>query len=457
MKFDVVVVGSGVGGYPAAAYLSDKGLRVAVVEEHYLGGECTNYGCVPSKALYSFAESVKTVLKMKSSVHYEWADVVGWVKSVVEDTRKGLEYLLESRGVSIYAGRGVVKAGRRIVVFGGDGRLEELEANHLIIAVGTDPVDIPAARFDSSGVLSNREALYLSEKPESLLIIGGGVVGVELANIFASLKTRVTIVEIMDQILPFTDRDIATAVKGNLQQLGVEVYEGTSVVRIERGQGEYVAELSNGLKVSAEKVVVAVGRRPKTSNIGLEEAGIGVDSKGFISVNRYMETTAPGVYAAGDVVGGPLLAHKAMLESIVAAKRILGEEVFAVDYKLVPITIFTGLEVASVGYTEKELTSTGMKFKRVKIPLAYLSAVKIKGYKNAFVKVLYDENMERVYGVHIVSPNASEVISSYLPLYMGILDHEKARRTPYPHLTVSESLRDLAEYVLGEPIHLLKR
>lgn len=457
MKYDVVIVGSGVGGYPAAAYLADKGLKVAVVEEHHLGGECTNYGCVPSKAFYVFAESLKTLLKIKANVQYDWSELVGWVKGVVEDTRKGLQYLLEARGIPIFTGKGIIKSRHKVAVLEGDRAVGELEASHIIVAVGTDPADISVARFDGTYVLSNREALYLPEKPQSLLIVGGGVVGVELANIFASFRAKVTIVELMDHILPFTDRDIALAIKSNLQQLGVEIAERTSIVKVQKSGNELIAELSNGQRVSAEKIVVAVGRRPKTSNIGLEEVGVELDSKGYVKVNKYMETTVPGIYATGDVVGGPLLAHKAILESIVAAKRIVGEEAFSIDYKLVPITLFTGLEVASVGYTEKELESIGVSFKKIKMPIAYLSAIKIKGYRNAFVKVLYDEELKKVYGIHIVSPNASEVISSYIPLYMGLLSPKSARTTPYPHLTVAESLRDLAEYILGEPIHLIKR
>lgn len=456
MKYDVVVLGSGVGGYPAALYLADRGLKVAVVEEHYIGGECTNYGCVPSKALYSVAESLRSLEKVGALTSYKWSNIVDWVKNVVKDSREGIHHLLETRGVDVYQGKGFVKPSRRVVVDLKD-KSTELEASRILLAVGTDPADIPVARFDGEGIISNREALYLQEKPESILIVGGGVIGVELANIYASFKTGVVVVELLDHILPFTDKDVALALKMHLQQLGVKVLEKTSVARIERSNGKYVVELTSGEKLIVDKVVVAVGRKPKTVDIGLEDTGVEVDSKGFIKVNRYMETTAPGIYASGDVVGGPLLAHKAILESIIAAKRMLSEDVFNLNYKLVPITIFTGLEIASVGYTEKELQSMGIKYNRVKIPLAYLSSVKIKGYKNAFVKVLYDENYKNVYGVHIVSPNASEVISSYIPLYIGVIEPREMRKIPYPHLTVSESLRDLAEYILGEPVHLIRR
>lgn len=456
MKYDVVVVGSGVGGYPAASLLASRGLKVAVVEKHQLGGECTNYGCVPSKALYQFAEAVRNIEKIGGSASYNWSSLIDWVKNIVSESRKGLQDLLESKGVEVIHGRAVFKDTRKLSIQS-DSNTLEVEAGKIILATGTDPSDIPVARFDGSGVISNREALYLDEKPDSMLIIGGGVIGVEMANILSSLGVKVYIVELLDHILPFTDRDIALAVKTHLVQKGVEVYEKTSTSRVEKTGSKYTVELSNSVKLEVDKVLVAVGRRPNTRGLALESIGVEIDQKGFIKVNEKMETSIPGIYATGDVVGGPLLAHKAILESIIAARSILGEETPRLDYKAVPITIFTGLEVASIGYTEKELTSMGVKYSKYRIPLYYLSAVKIKGGKNAFAKILVDQEKNSVLGVHIVAPNASEVISAYLPLYLGKLDFKEASLTPYPHLTVSESLRDFTEYILGEPVHLLKK
>ena len=454
MKFDVVAIGSGIAGYPAAVYLADKGLKVAVVEEHLVGGECTNYGCVPTKALYHFAESVKFIEKIGGEVAYKWSDLVEWVRGVVRESREGIEYLLQSRDIAVIRGRGVLASPRRVVVESGEGR-SDLECERVLLALGTDPLDLPVARFDGQGVISNREALYLEEKPRRVLIIGGGVVGVELANIYSSLGVEVTLVEIMEHILPFTDRDIALALRTHLTQRGVRVLEKTSVVEVSRRGSLYVAKLTSGEELEVDRVVVAVGRKPRTTGVGLETVGVKLSEKGFIVVGENMETSVRGVYAVGDVVGGPLLAHKALLESIVAARSIVGEDVFGVDYSAVPITIFTGLEVASVGYTERELSARGVKYVKIRVPVYFLSAVKIKGYKNAFVKILLDESRERVLGIHIVAPNASEVISAYLPLYLGKLSTREASRTPYPHLTVSESLRDIAEYILGEPIHVV--
>lgn len=456
MKFDVAVIGSGVGGYPAALYLADRGLRVVVAEEHLIGGECTNYGCVPSKALYEFAESLKAVERAGSKVNLSWQELVAWIAGIVKEVRNGIKELLESRGVTLIRGHASLKGPRRLIVSSGSESVE-IEADKILLALGTDPMDLPVARFDGKGIISNREAFNLAERPSRVLIVGGGVIGVELANMYSSLGIDVTIVELLEHILPFTDRDIASALRTYLVQKGVKVLEGTTIKKVERIHEMYKVETSKGEELEVDKVVIAIGRRPKTRGVGLETIPIQLDNKGFIRVNKHMETSVPGIYACGDVIGGPMLAHKALLESIGAAKRINSEESFDIDYKLVPITIFSGLEVASLGYTEKELLALGVKYKKFRVPLYFSAKIKIRGHKYAFIKILLDEEMERVLGIHIVSPSASEVVSACMPIYIGRLGLNEVAKMPYPHLTVSESLRDVAEYIIGSPIHLLKK
>ncbi|MEM4717735.1 MAG: NAD(P)/FAD-dependent oxidoreductase, partial [Desulfurococcaceae archaeon] len=351
-------------------------------------------------------------------------------------------------------GHGTLKNNHRLIIDGES--MQEVETDKFIIATGTNPADIPVARFDGVGIISNRDALFLDERPSRVLIVGGGVIGVELANIFSQLRVDVTIVELLDHILPFTDRDVALALKTHLTQQGVKIYEKTSVANIEKRSNVYVARLSNNIQIEVDKVIVAVGRTPRTSGIGLEDVGVKLDHKGFIKVDDTMKATG-NIYASGDVTGGLLLAHKALLESIIAARGVAGLGCFKLDQKAVPITIFTGLEIASVGYTEKELESMGLNYVKYRVPVYFLSSVKIKGTRNAFAKIILDEKRENILGIHIVAPNASEVISAYLPIYIGKLGFEDARRIPYPHLTVSESLRELADYIVGEPLHIVKR
>lgn len=456
MKYDAVIVGSGSGGYPAAVYLAKKGLRTAVIEEHLIGGECTNYGCVPSKALYNIAMSVHVLEKIGGEARFEWGHLIEWAKHIVKEVRDGLAQLLEAAGVEIIEGRAVLKSPNEVVVSRG-GEQKVIETHNVLLALGTDPSPIPGVRFDGRTIISNREALYLPERPGKALIVGGGVIGVELANILSSFKTEVTVVELLEHVLPFTDKDVAAAVRSYLASKGVKVLERTSVNKVEVRGDRAFAELSDGSSGEFDVVILATGRTPKTSGVNLEGVGVETNRKGFIKVNEKLETSVRGVYAAGDVVGGPMLAHKAIIESITAAMNITGKEKVNVDYRLIPLTIFSGLEIASVGYTEKELTAMGVKYKKYRVPLYYLAAVKIKDGKNAFVKILTSEDNEKVYGIHIVAPNASEVISSYLPLYLGKMKYGEIAEYPYPHLTVSESLRDIAEYILGEPIHLIMR
>ncbi|MEL9909321.1 MAG: dihydrolipoyl dehydrogenase [Desulfurococcus sp.] len=456
MRYDAVVVGSGTGGYPGAIYLAQKGLKIAVVEEHLIGGECTNYGCVPSKAFYQVAEAIRSIEKTGGEASVKWESLVEWVSQVVRESREGIKGLFESHGIDVIEGRAILKTQREIVISAGEEK-KLIEAGKILLALGTDPSPIPGVSFDGEGIISNREALYMREKPSEVLIIGGGVIGVELANIFSSFKVGVTVVELMDHILPTMDRDVAQALKTHLSSRGVKIYEKTTVKSVTKTGSKYLVELSNGLKLEVDKVLIATGRKPRTREAGLIENNIVLDQKGFIKINERQETSIPGIYASGDVVGGPLLAHKAILESISAARWMSGEEGFHIDYSAIPSTIFTGLEIASIGYTEKELTSKGVKYVKVRIPAYYLSAVKIKGGKQSFIKVLLDERQEKILGVHIVAPNASEVISAYIPLYLGKIGFGDASRIPYPHLTVSESLRDLAEYLLGNPVHLLRK
>lgn len=451
MKYDAVVIGSGVGGYSTAISLSNKDRSVAVIEEHLIGGECVNYGCVPTKAFYHFSEALRTLRKINCEAYWNWRELVNWINELVEDTRSSLTHLLEKKGVEIIRGRAVLKD-RRSVRIGG----LEVSSNAVVIATGTDPKGLKNVVFDGKTIVSNRDLLNLEEKPSSVVIIGGGVIGVELGNFLANLGVDVKIVEALDHILPFLDQDVALSIKRYLVEKGVSVYEKTIVENISRAGDGLLIKLSNGESFNAERVLVAVGREPRTRGIGLENAGVELDNLGFIRINESYGTSVDGIYAVGDVTGPPLLAHKAIIEGILASKSIMGSRVEKLDSRLIPQTIFSGLEVAFIGFTEKELVEKRIGFKKYKLPIHYLSAVKIKDSKYSFIKILVDErNSSLIHGVQIVSPNASEVVSSFLPVVMGRVALTEAATTPYPHLTVSEAVREIAEFVMGESIHVM--
>ncbi|MET1159856.1 MAG: NAD(P)/FAD-dependent oxidoreductase [Thermoprotei archaeon] len=450
MKYNVIVIGGGVGGYPAAIQLARAGYKVALVEEHLIGGECTNYGCVPSKAMYSIAEAINNLRKINADIHFNWKDVVKWTKEVVNSTRENLEYLLENYGVTIYKGKALFKNDKVIV------NNLELKYDKLVLALGTNPRPLPGIDFDEKLVISNRNVFYLDEKPESMLIIGGGVIGVELANIFASMGTQVILVEALEHILPFLDRDVAIALKRYLVDKGVVVYEKTTARTIDRQNNGVTVKLSNEKTYSVSNVLVSIGRVPRTTGVGLRNIDVKTDDKGFIIVNNRYQTSNPRIYAVGDVIGGPLLAHKAIIESLLVAEEIRGSEINRLDYRLVPVTIFSGLEISYIGYIEKELQSNGIRYQKYKLPISSLPVVKIKDSKYSFVKILVDrDNPVRVYGIQIVAPRASEAIATAIPIILGDYTLRRIAKTPIPHLTIAEILRDLAEYVLGEPIHYL--
>jgi len=450
-KYDVVVIGGGIGGYPTAIRLSQRGLKVALVEERYLGGECTNYGCVPSKAIYRLAESFRSLRGFVDQVpQLRWRDVRRWIESVVERLRDGIGYLLDLYGADLYQDKAVVAGDRVRLAKSG----VEIEAREVVIATGTDPRPLPGVGFDGQYVVSNRELFYLDEPPGRLLIVGGGVIGVEIAYSFSEIGTEVVVVEALDRILPMYDRDVSRTVARFLRGREVKLFTSTTVTRVERRGREVEVTLSSGDRLSVDRVLVAIGRVPRSREALLGVDGVKLDRHGYIAVGDGCRA-APGIRAVGDVAGPPLLAHKALIEGLVAAESIAqGRDLPRPDPHAIPTAVFTGLEVAIVGYSEEELRRLGVKYRRYRLPIGVISAALIKGGEEGFVKLLVEEGGRRVLGIHIVAPNASEVVSAMLPLYLGMLSLDEASRSPYPHLTVSEAVREAAELVLGEPIHV---
>ncbi len=450
-EYDVVVIGGGIGGYPAAIRLAQHGYRVALIEENLLGGECTNYGCVPSKALYRIASSIDSIISVLGrSVGFEWSVLREWVESIVSGSRDGIAYLLEKYGVEVINDHAVLGDKEGTIRLSRD---TVLRTKHIVLALGTDPKPLPNIVFDGDKIVSNREIFYLEDLPSSIAVIGGGVIGVEMAYILSSLGVDVYLVEAMKRLLPMMDSDIGRVIERFLLSKGVKVFKNTIASTVKVSSEDVELALSNGSRLCVEKVLVSIGRIPRTRGVGLEKAGVEVNGYGYVRLYNGYRSSNPRVYASGDVAGPPLLAQKALVESLLVANSIMGRNVERLEPEKIPLVIFSGLEVSSIGYSEDELRGRGLRYKRIKIPLSFLPASRIKGGDYGFVKALIGENGE-FYGLHIVAPNASEAISSFLPLYLRRIGVEEAAYTPYPHLTVSEAVRDFAEYILGEPIHL---
>lgn len=453
-KYDLVVVGGGPGGYPAAIRASQLGMKVALIEMNRLGGECTNYGCIPTKALIKPANILWAVKKMgfiKGSIELSFEEYMEWVNTVVKKISGGIEMLLKSYGVDLYRGVASIRNGETIYVE----NIGELKAKKILLATGTDPADLPGIKVDGEAIHNNRTIIGLKRKPSSILIIGGGYIGVEFASIFAKIGVEVTVIEVMQNLLPGMDPDISRAAERILRSLGVKIYTGTTVKSLAAKGGEVSVELSGGDSLSAEKILVAVGRKPKPIS-GIEKLGVKLDEKGYIMVDRSMRTSHPNIYASGDIAGPPLLAHKAFAQSLVAAENIAGRNI-AFDPKAIPSVIFTDPEIAFVGISENEAKKQGYKARSVKLPLGGVARAAIEEVEEGFAKIVFDEETKEILGFYVVAPHASEIISeAVLAIEMGAT-LEDLSLTIHPHPTISEVLEEISELALGRPKHFFIR
>lgn len=453
-RYDLVVIGGGPGGYPGAIRASQLGLRVALVEASRLGGECTNYGCIPTKAMIRPANilwSLRSMGFVKGNLDLAFDEYMEWVSSITNRISGGVEMLLKGYGVDLYRGVASLTSEGIISVEG----IGDLRAGKILIATGTEPSDLPGVAVDGEVIHNNRTILGIRRKPSSILIIGGGYIGVEFAGLFAKIGVEVRLAEIMPNLLPGMDQDLSRAAERILRESGVKIYTGATVSSIAKRQGEADVELSNGERFSVEKILVAVGRKP-TRISGLDRAGVGVDGKGYIKVDDGMRTSNPNIYASGDIAGPPLLAHKAFMQSIVAAENIAGGRV-KYDPRAVPSVIFTEPEMAFVGMGEEEARKHGYNTKSVKMPMGGIARAIIEGSEEGFAKVVYDDDTKQVLGFVIVSPHASELISeASLAIEMGASIEDLAL-TIHPHPTVSEIFEEISELALGRPKHFLIR
>ncbi len=463
---DIVIVGSGPGGYVAAIRLGQLGKSVTIVEKDKIGGVCLNVGCIPSKALITaskLAKNARNASKMgiDATVSINMTRLQEWKQSVVQKLTGGVSLLLKTYKVRVLQGSAKFLSGTSLIVENSGNPPTTINFNHAIIATGSSPIEIPTARFDRKRVISSTEALSLSEPPKRLLIVGGGVIGLEIGMAYANLfGTELTIVELLDQLLPGVDLELVNVVSRSLQKLNAKIYLKSKVKSaVTTSDGAKVTfETPEGKEITAEVdyVLVSVGRRPNSSSIGLEAAGVEVDSKGFIKVNKQMITSAPNVFAIGDVVGGPLLAHKATREGIVAAEVISGMN-SSFDNVAIPSAIFTDPEIAIVGMSPDELSSKGIASRTGKFPFAANGRALASPETEGFTKILAEKESGLVLGVGIVGQEASDLISEIaLAIEMGATLEDLAL-TIHPHPTLPETIMEAAENALGKAIHITNR
>ena len=463
MEADLAIIGGGPGGYVCGIRAAQLGLKTVVIEADRLGGECVNYGCIPSKSLISVSkllDKVKEAEKyglMASGVHVDFDQLQKWKSEVVSRLVSGIELLLRGYHATVLMGEAEVVAKDKVVVTTSTGK-EEVVCKNLVIATGTRTSSLPGLEIDGDLVIGSKEGLEMKGAPRRLLVVGGGAIGLEFASMFQKLGSAITIVEIMDQLLPGSDTDVVRVVHRKLESRGVKIYLKSKVLRIDKKGSEAVVEVETPegvVRLEVDRVLVSVGRKPRTEKMNLQKLGVQTDPRGYITTDNRMQTNVPGVYAIGDVRGPPLLAHKASKEGIVAAECIAGMPSEA-DWKVVPDAVFCDPEVASVGLTEAKAVEAGYKVKRSRFQFAALGRALTAGEPEGFVKIISKEEDGLVLGVQIVGPEASDLISEVaLAIEMGATVDDIAL-TIHPHPTLPEAIMEASESAAGRPIHQLK-
>lgn len=463
IEADVAIIGGGPGGYVCGIRAAQLGLKTVVVEADRLGGECLNYGCIPSKSLITVSKLVDRVKEAEkfglrfSGLVVDFEQMQKWKSEVVSRLVGGVEGLLRGYHATVLFGDAEVTARDRLAVTTQNGR-EDVSFKNLVIATGTRPSSLPGLEFDGELVIGSKEGLELKGAPGRLLVVGGGAIGLEFASMFQKLGSTVTIVEIMDQLLPGSDPDVVRVVQRKLESRGARVYLKSKVSRVVKKGSEVEVEVESAdgkQTLTADKVLVSVGRRPRTEKLNLQTIGVLTDQRGYVLTNQRMQTNVPGVYAIGDVRGPPLLAHKASKEGVVAAECIAGLP-SAADWKVIPDAVFCDPEVASAGLTEAKALEAGYKVKRSRFQFAALGRALSAGEPEGFVKMVSNEQDGLVLGVQIVGPEASNLISEVaLAIEMGATVEDIAL-TVHPHPTLPEAIMEASESAAGRPIHQLK-
>ncbi|MEW6425656.1 MAG: dihydrolipoyl dehydrogenase [Bacillota bacterium] len=459
MDFDVLVIGGGPGGYVAAIRAAQLGAKTALVEKEELGGTCLNRGCIPTKALLAASEKVAEIKQAEkfgisvSGLKVDFERMIERKNAVVNRLRGGVNFLLQKNKVKVFKGTAGFLDGRTVQISRG-GENEKATAAKIIIATGSVPrrLNIPG---NAEGVLDSDDVLNLRELPESLVIIGGGVIGVEFGSIFSNLGTKVTIVEIMDRILPQVDRELAGLLLNQLKKKGITVLTGSKVEEVRKAGSRNVVLVSRGgsagAEVVADKVLVAPGRVPFVEGLNLEAAGVAWSREG-IAVSEDLTTSIDHIYAIGDVTGGVQLAHLASAQGIRAAEHAAGRKSY-ISMKYVPSCIYTDPEVASAGFTEEELQQKGIAYKAARFPLQASGKALAMGYEEGLVKILYDPEFGEVLGVHMVAPRATDIIAEAVLAMRAELTVAEIATTIHAHPTLSEALLEAAHVAHGTPIH----
>ncbi|RKF03105.1 dihydrolipoamide dehydrogenase [Tenacibaculum lutimaris] len=462
MKYDVLIIGSGPGGYVTAIRASQLGFKTAVVEKENLGGICLNWGCIPTKALlksaqvYDYLKHVDEYGLKAEAIDKDFEAVIKRSRGVAEGMSKGVQFLMKKNKIDIIDGFGKVKAGKKVDVTDKDGKVTEYSADHIIIATGARSRELPSLPQDGKKVIGYREAMSLPKQPKSMIVVGSGAIGVEFAHFYNSMGTDVTVVEFMPTIVPVEDKDVSKQMERSFKKAGIKVMTSSSVESVDTsGDGvKATVKTKKGEEVlEADIVLSAVGIKTNIENIGLEDVGI-ITDRDKILVNDWYQTNIPGYYAIGDVTPGPALAHVASAEGITCVEKIAGLHTEAIDYGNIPGCTYATPEIASVGLTEEQAKEKGYELKVGKFPFSASGKAKAAGTPDGFVKVIFDAKYGEWLGCHMIGAGVTDMIAeAVLGRKLETTGHEVLKAI-HPHPTMSEAVMEAVADAYDEVIHL---
>ena len=454
-SFDVVIIGSGPGGYVAAIRCAQLGFKTAIIEKYAsLGGTCLNVGCIPSKALLASSHHYDDIkhfeengIEITGEVKVNLEKMMARKQGVVDQTVGGINYLMDKNKITVFNGLGSFVDATHVAVAKEDGSSETIEAKNIIIATGSKPSTLPFIKIDKERIITSTEALKLKEVPKHLVIIGGGVIGIELGQVYLRLGAQVSVVEFMDRIIPGMDASLSKELTKVLKKQGMKFYTSHKVKSVERNGDAVIVQAENAkgetITLEGDYSLVSVGRRPYTDGLNADKAGVKITDKGQVEVNDHLQTSVPTIYAIGDVVRGAMLAHKAEEEGVMVAEILAGQKPH-IDYNLIPGLVYTWPEVAAVGQTEEQLKAAGVAFKSGSFPFKALGRARASGDTDGFVKILADAKSDEVLGIHMIGARTADLIAEAVTAMEYKASAEDISRMSHAHPTFAEAVKEAA-------------
>lgn len=463
-KYDLIVIGSGPGGYVTAIRASQLGLKTAIVEKAELGGVCLNWGCIPTKALLKSAQVFEYLnhasdygITIQGKANADFSAIIKRSRDVAAGMSKGVQFLMKKNKIDIIQGTGKLTKDKKVEVTGADGKKTTYDAPHIVLATGARSRELPNLPQDGKKIIGYRQALTLDKQPASMVVVGSGAIGSEFAYFYNAIGTKVTLVEYLDNIVPLEDEEVSKQLATSFKKAGINVMTGSEVTSVDTSGTKVKVTIKSKKgkeeQIEADIVLSAVGITPNIENIGLEEAGVVVE-KGRVKVDEFYRTSVPGIYAIGDIVPGQALAHVASAEGIICVEKIAGHNPEPLNYNNIPGCTYTSPEVASVGYTEKAAKEAGYELKIGKFPYSASGKASAAGQKDGFIKLIFDAKYGELLGAHMIGANVTEMIAEIVVARKLETTGHEILKAVHPHPTMSEAIMEAAAAAYGEVIHL---